>query len=165
MFLVKVSKVTRGRCSVTTHRTPFWALEASTLWVLGNLRFSILIFAKLGYPTALVLVIQLRKFIFIEHTQIYPNIDLVFNIDYRPKTKNDCPVILSYPSKIRKSIKISTEDLFLLLWNHQKIIWSTMIVMKQTLGNIKFYIKATTLECATSCNTCNSVPTSIYRSE
>ena len=48
---------------------------------------TIYVFAKLGHPTALVLATADDKVYFIEDTEIFWNIDLLFNIKYRPATK------------------------------------------------------------------------------
>ena len=53
---------------------------------------TIYVFAKLGHPTALVLVTADDKVYFIEDTEIFWNIDLLFNIKYRPAAKTIQPL-------------------------------------------------------------------------
>ena len=48
---------------------------------------TIYIFAKLGHATALVLATADDKVYFIENTEIFWNIELLFNVKYRPATK------------------------------------------------------------------------------
>ena len=44
-------------------------------------------FAKLVHPTALVLATADDKVYFLENTEIFWNIELLFNVKYRPATK------------------------------------------------------------------------------
>ena len=69
--------------------------------LLGNL-CPLYVFAKLGHPAALALIIAAGK---VCSHRAYPNLLEYYN---RPATKKDCPGILSFSSKTRKPMKMST---------------------------------------------------------